>query len=145
MTEFKPVKSREILMGKLSHNCDLLEEFTNLATKLGVGLGRIEAIGAVQKARIGFYDQKTRIYRFSSFDQPMEITKLVGNISLKDGNPFVHAHITLSDASGKSFGGHLASGTIVFACEFILHIFDGPVFNRCFDEGTGLSLWMFNE
>jgi predicted DNA-binding protein with PD1-like motif len=145
MTEFKPVKSRDIFVGKLSYNCDLLEEFTNLATKLGVGLGRVEAIGAVQKARMGFYNQETRIYQFSTFDQPMEITKLVGNVSLKDGNPFVHAHITLSDSSGKTYGGHLATGTIVFACEFILQAFDGPVFNRCLDDETGLALWLFNE
>jgi predicted DNA-binding protein with PD1-like motif len=145
MTECKPVKSRDIFTGKLTYGCDLLEELTNLVTELGVGLGRIEAIGAVQKARIGFYNQETRVYQFSSFDQPMEITNLVGNISLKDGNPFVHAHITLSDSSGKSYGGHLATGTIVFACEFILQTFDGPVFNRGFDDETGLSLWLFNE
>jgi len=145
MTEFKPVKSREIYMGKLSYCCDLLEELSNLATELDVSLGRIEAIGAVQKARIGFYNQETRAYQFSSFDHPMEITKLIGNISLKDGKPFVHAHITLSDESGKSYGGHLATGTVVFACEFVLEAFDGPAFNRCFDKETGLPLWTISK
>jgi uncharacterized protein len=142
MTEFKPVNSRDIFMGKLSYGCDLLEELTNVSTELGVRLGKIEAIGAVQKARIGFYNQETRIYQFYSIDHPLEITKLVGNISLKDGKPFVHAHITLSDESGKSYGGHLTTGTVVFACEFLLEAFDGPAFNRGFDEETGLSLWL---
>ncbi|MFA5321330.1 MAG: PPC domain-containing DNA-binding protein [Smithella sp.] len=142
MTEFAPVSSRQIFMGKLSYGCDLLEELTKLAVEHDVRLGRIEAIGAVQKARIGFYNQETRQYRFSAFDHPLEITKLIGNISLKDGSPFVHAHITLSDASGQSYGGHLATGTIVFACEFLLEAFDGPVFNRCLDEETGLPLWL---
>ncbi len=141
MTEFRLVESKEIVMGKLGHGCDLLEELTNITTERCVKLGRIEAIGAVQKARIGFYNQKTRIYQYYSFDYPLEITKLSGNISLKDGKPFVHAHIILSDESGKSFGGHLASGTVVFACEFMLEAFDGPAFNRCFDEDTGLPLW----
>ena len=141
MTEFELVHSREIVMGKLSCGCDLLEELTNVSTERDVRLGRIEAIGAVQKARIGFYNQETRIYQFNSLDHPLEITKLIGNISLKDGNPFVHAHITLSDESGKSYGGHLAPGTVVFACEFLLEAFDGPAFNRCFDEETGLPLW----
>jgi len=145
MTEFKQVKSKEMYMGKLSYGCDLLEEFEKLSTELGVGLGRIEAIGAVRKARIGFYNQETRGYQFSSFDHPLEITKLTGNISLKDGKPFVHAHITLSDESGKSYGGHLAAGTVVFACEFALEAFDGPAFNRSFDEETGLSLWSISE
>jgi predicted DNA-binding protein with PD1-like motif len=141
MTEFISVAAKEIIMGKLSHGCDLLEELTNIAIKRGVKLGRIEAIGAVKKAHIGFYHQDIQEYHFKSFDQPLEITKLVGNISLKDDQPFVHAHITLADDSGKSFGGHLAPGTIVFACEFILEIFDGPALNRSLDQETGLLLW----
>ena len=141
MAEFKPVDSREIVMGKLSYGCDLLEELTNVCTERDVKLGRIEAIGAVQKARIGFYNQETRTYQFSTLDHPLEIVNLVGNISLKDGNPFVHAHVTLADEAGKSYGGHLAPGTVVFACEFILEAFDGPTFNRCPDEETGLPLW----
>jgi predicted DNA-binding protein with PD1-like motif len=141
MTEFQRVHSRDIVMGKLSCGCDLLEELTNVATERDVKLGRIEAIGAVQKARIGFYNQETRIYQFIALDHPLEITNLIGNISLKDGNPFVHAHIILSDESGKSYGGHLAPGTVIFACEFILEAFDGPAYNRCFDEETGLPLW----
>jgi hypothetical protein len=145
MTEFKTVISREIFMGKLSYGCDLLEELTKVLTERGVRLGRIEAIGAVQKACIGYYNQETRTYQFASFDHPMEITKLIGNVSLKDGDPFVHTHITLSDESGKAYGGHLAKGTVIFACEFILEAFDGPAFNRCFDEETGLPLWSISK
>ena len=141
MIKFKPVNLHEIVMGKLSYGSDLLEELTNVSTEHDIKLGRILAIGAVQKARISFYNQETRIYQFRTLDHPLEITNLIGNISLKDGNPFVHAHITLSDESGKSYGGHLASGTVVFACEFFLEAFDGPSFNRYFDEETGLSLW----
>ena len=62
-------------------------------------------------------------------------------ISLRDGEPVVHAHITLSDQQTRAFGGHLAPGTIVFACEFIIHIFEGAKMERGFDEQTGLPLW----
>lgn len=145
MTEFKQIKYRDALMGKLSYGCDLLEELTDIARKSGITLARVEAIGAVQKARIAFYNQKTQTYQFLSFDYPLEITKLSGNISLKGGNPFMHAHITLSDESGKSYGGHLASGTIVFSCEFLMDAFDSPDFHRGFDKQTGLYLWFPSE
>lgn len=141
MTEYKPVTSRQMIMGKLPYGSDLLEALTNVCAERGIELGRIKAIGAVQEARIGYYNQKTRTYQFSVFDQPMEITNLTGNVSLKDGKPFVHAHVTLADESGKSYGGHLGPGTIVFACEFILESFDGPAFHRRPDEETGLALW----
>ncbi|MCF8146722.1 MAG: DNA-binding protein [Deltaproteobacteria bacterium] len=141
MAEFRPVHPAEMIMGRLGFGCDLLEELTSVATERGILLGRIEAFGAVRKARIGFYNQTIRAYQFESLDRPLEITKLIGNISLKDEKPFVHAHITLSDESGKAYGGHLAPGTVVFACEFILQAFDGPSFNRRFEEETGLALW----
>lgn len=137
----KKVKSSELFMGKLCHGGDLLEEITDICRKNNIQLGRIEALGAVQKARLAFYNQQTHEYQFFAIDQSLEITKLVGNISLKDGSPMVHAHITLADKTGKAYGGHLASGTVVFACEFILEVFEGPIFERKLDEETGLPLW----
>ena len=132
-------------MGKLTHGCDLLEEITSICINENIKLARIEALGAVQKACIGYYDQKAREYRFVDLDEHLEITNLVGNVSLKDGIPIAHAHITFADATGKAYGGHLAPGTIVFACELILEAFDGPSFTRGLDEETGLPLWTMSE
>ncbi len=140
--KFKPI---EIFVGKLSHGGDLLEEINDICRKKNIQLGRVEALGAVQKARLAFYNQQTREYEFFSIDQSLEITKLIGNISLKDGGPIVHAHITLADKTGKAYGGHLASGTVVFACEFILEVFEGPILERKFDKETGLPLWAMSE
>ena len=139
------VKSNELFMGKLSHGGDLLEEITDICRKKNIQLGRVAALGAVQKARLAFYNQKTHEYQFFSINQALEITKLVGNISLKDGDPMVHAHITLADKTGKAYGGHLASGTVVFACEIILEVFDGPTLERKLDKETGLPLWAMSE
>ena len=145
MAIFKKVKSIEKFMGKLSHGGDLLEEITNICRKVNIQLGRVEALGAVQKARLAFYNQQAQEYQFFSINQSLEITKLIGNISLKDGDPFVHAHITLADKTGKTYGGHLASGTVVFACEFILEAFEGPILERKFDKVTGLFLWEMSK
>ena len=145
MAKMKKAKPREVFIGKLSHGSDLLEEITNICRRENIQLGWFEALGAVKKARLAFYNQETHDYEFFMLDQPLEITKLVGNVSLKDGNPFVHAHMTLADKAGNAFGGHLASGTVVFACEFILRIFDGPALKREPDEVTGLSLWTMPE
>jgi predicted DNA-binding protein with PD1-like motif len=141
MAVMKKVTPAKVFMGKLTHGADLLEELTEVCRRENLHLGRVEALGAVQRARLAFYDQQTREYQFLELDQPLEIIKLVGNVSIKDRKPMVHAHITLADEAGKAFGGHLAPGTVVFACEFILQAFEGPVFERGFDEQTGLPLW----
>lgn len=141
MSIVKMVRPKKILMGKLSHGCDLLEEITNICINENIRLARIEALGAVQKACIGYYDQKSREYQFIDLNEHLEIINLVGNVSLKNDKPIVHAHITFSDQSGRAYGGHLAPGTIVFACELMLEAFDGPDFVRGLDEMTGLPLW----
>jgi uncharacterized protein len=64
----------------------------------------------------------------------------VGNISLKDGEPFVHAHAVLSDDEGKVRGGHLLGGTI-FAAEVHVTELLGETLARRLDNVTGLSLW----
>ncbi len=145
MAVVKEVEHKQISMGKLRHGADLLEELTEICREGGIQLGRVEAIGAVEKACIGFYDHKKREYEFITLDQPLEILNLTGNISIKDGNPFVHAHVTLSDRSGQAYGGHLAPGTIVFACECIIESFEGPRFERAFDQETSLPLWTMKE
>ena len=128
-------------MGRLRYGADLLEEITEICRKQGIRLGRVEALGAVKRACLGFYDQQKREYRLFTLDQSLEMTNLTGNISLKDGHPIVHAHITLSDDTGKAYGGHLAHGTIVFACELMIQAFTSQVFERGIDQETGLPLW----
>jgi hypothetical protein len=141
MRKLESVQAGTVYMGRLSHNADLLDALSELCREQDVQLGRIEAIGAVQRARLGYYDQHTRQYQFFTLEQGLEITSLMGNISLKDGEPMVHAHVTLADPNGRTFGGHLAQGCPVFACEYILQAFSGPDFVRSHDEETGLPLW----
>ena len=141
MAGVEKIEKKAAYMGRLSHGADLLEELTKICTDRGIECGRVEAIGAVQKACVGYYDQNRREYKFNTLDAPMEILKLSGNVSIKEGAPMVHAHITLADDKGRAFGGHLAPGTIIFACECLIEAFDGPSFMRTHDEKTGLALW----
>ncbi len=141
MTTVRAVQSEKRIMGRLSHGVDLLEELTGICRRERITLGRVEALGALQKARVGYYNQESREYEFLTFDHHLEILNLIGNVSLKDGESIVHAHITLANSKGEAYGGHLASGTIVFACEYMLEACGGAVLERGLDEETGLPLW----
>lgn len=141
MTKSIHINNNDVIIGKLSYGGDLLEELTNVCIEKNISLGKIEAIGAVQKACVGFYNQTSRKYNFINFDKHSEILNLTGNISIKDNKSFVHAHIILADESGSAYGGHLAPGTITFACEFIIHSFSGVELKRGMDDETGLPLW----
>jgi hypothetical protein len=64
----------------------------------------------------------------------------VGNVSLSDGKPFVHAHVVLADERGSTKAGHLVEG-IVFAAEVHLRRLEGLKLERKYDKATGLWLW----
>jgi uncharacterized protein len=130
------------IIGRLDRGEDLLSGLENCVRQHGITLGAVQAIGAVSQARIGCYDQAARKYNFLELARPLEITSLSGNISLSDGKTVIHAHITLADPDGRAFGGHLAEGTLVFACEFILQEYQSATpLGREPDDSTGLRLW----
>jgi len=98
-------------------------------------------IGAVSSATIGAYDQKQQVYITFTEKAPFEILSCIGNISLKDGKPFVHAHILLGDEKGKTIGGHLFSEPLIFAGEIEIQELKGKPMERAYDSTTGLMLW----
>ena len=138
----KEVTPSRYFMGCLAKGSDLLEELTVICEKENIQIGGFEAIGAVQKACFGFYNQFSRKYNFKEIHNDLEILKCSGNISLNEGKPMIHAHIIFTDENGHAFGGHLAKGTVVFSCEYIIQAFDNSsTLKREFDPKTGLRLW----
>jgi uncharacterized protein len=134
-------RTKRTIIGQLASGSDLYEEMTKIVQREDILIGRIQGIGAVTQAKIGYYDQNKNEYINLEFSGGMEIVSLTGNISMRDGKPFIHAHIVLSDREGKTYGGHLLPGTKLFACELFIEEFDGEKLIRTKDGRTGLFLW----
>lgn len=134
-------EGQRVLLGRLEKGEDILNGLTQFCVSHGVGVGSVQAIGAVQRGGVGYYDQAATTYRETRFDDGMEIASLMGNISQKEGETFVHCHVILADAEGHCFGGHLLEGNVAFACEFVVTALDGTGPERTLDEATGLMLW----
>ncbi|MCX8026844.1 MAG: DNA-binding protein [Thermodesulfovibrionales bacterium] len=137
----KKMVFNEVLQGRLNKGDDIIEGLTRIITQNHIVAGVISAIGAVSKARIGYFDQEKKTYEEKEFEEPMEVLSLTGNISLKDGLPFAHLHIVLSKRDYSVIGGHLYNGTIVYALEYQIVPFYGGYFKRQLDDETGLYLW----
>lgn len=137
----KKFKLDEAYLGRLKKDDDLLNKLTEIVKEEEITTGFIKVIGAVQNAKIGFYNQKTHEYQYKNIDREMEIVSCIGNISILDGEPFIHAHITLADQDGSCYGGHLAEGTTVFASEFFIQPLKGDKLERKYEKKTQLTLW----
>jgi predicted DNA-binding protein with PD1-like motif len=127
-------------MVRIRHDADLIQSILQLARSKGIGAGSFTAIGALKRAKLGYYDQKNRRYREMMFESPHELVSCVGNVSLSEGKPFVHAHVVLADEKGNTRAGHLLEG-VVFAAEVHLRQLEGPKLERTLDEVTNLWLW----
>ena len=98
------------VVARLPHGGDLLAEIATVADAHGMRTAELRAIGALQTARLAFYDQTTHEYGEFAVDAPVELVGLLGNVSRRDGATAVHAHATLAGHDGACVGGHVAPG-----------------------------------
>lgn len=105
-----------------------------------VKLGSVTGIGAANRVTIGIFNTITKEYHNKELAGEYEITNLTGNITAKDGEVYLHLHITLGDEENKAWGGHLNECWISGTCELVIDTIDGEV-GRVFDEYSGLNLW----
>ena len=131
---------KRILIIRVEHNSGLIQFITKIAEEAKITIATFTAIGALKNAKIAFYDQGKHEYQQMMLDAPYEIASCIGNVSMKNGKPFVHAHVVLADVDGHVKSGHLLEG-VVFASEVHLYELKGQKLERSYDEMTGLSLW----
>lgn len=109
---------------------DLRERIEQFAKDRGIRAGFVAACaGSVRVAAIRFADQKD----VTILAGPFEIVSLSGTIG-PDGP---HLHITVADAQGRTFGGHLGAGSIVYTtAEIVIGDLQGSSFRRETDPVT---------
>ena len=91
---------------------------------------------------IGVFNVNTKEYNTKKFEGMFEITSLVGNVSTKDDEVYLHIHINFGDEEGLVKGGHLVKATISATSEIILRIIEGNV-GRKLNPEIGLNLFDF--
>jgi predicted DNA-binding protein with PD1-like motif len=146
MVEMERIKAWEFnrgrcLLGRLPHGRDLVAAVEDFCGDHSVDMAVFSLIGAVTSATLGAYDQKQQVYVTVQKCEPLEILHCTGNVSLKDGQPTVHAHAVFGDINGQTVGGHVFSETVVFAGEIYIQELLGQAMARTYDEETGLFLW----
>jgi predicted DNA-binding protein with PD1-like motif len=129
-----------VIVDRFETGDDILERLNELVRQHQVTAGSFTALGAVERATVGYFTGNG-VYSNISLQGPLEILSCVGNVSLREGTPFVHAHITLSDKEGRAFGGHLLPGCEVGATfELTLYSYDDIKLQRKFDAQRKLFL-----
>jgi len=142
MYQYSEVEDFKYILS-LDNHTEIVEALTAFCKEKEITAGIISGIGAVNEATFRFLDPVTKKYVDKTFAEQMEITNLTGNISCKDGKPYLHIHVTAGRSDYSCIGGHLLSARINGACELYVEDFINGELGRRFDEETGLNLYKF--
>ncbi len=127
---------------RLQRGEEVLACLRELCERESISLGTVSAIGAVNHVVVGVYRVDEQKYVANTFDGVMELTSLMGNITEKDGEPYLHLHATFGDLTGKVIGGHLNEAVVSATCELFVRKVEGHV-GRRLDPETGLNIFDF--
>ncbi len=121
----------------------LLEPLTQYAKDNNIKTAEISFIGAVQNVNVMYFNQSKKEYDKHNFEGGHEVLSGLGNVSILEGKPFVHVHMTVADKNGNAFGGHLDEGTKIWLIEAVIKqpTFFGKGIERHFDDELCLSVW----
>ena len=113
-----------------------------VAEKEGVALASVAGIGATDDFNVGVFDLDANEYKRLHYTANHEINALTGNLTVKDGKPYLHLHITCTNDDGKVVGGHLFDARISLTAEIFVHRLSGSA-ERKYDENLGINRIVF--
>ena len=102
-------KGEEVMAG--------LEDF---ARKNNLGGSHLTAIGGFSGMTLGYFDRERKEYKKIPLDMQVEVLSLVGDITIEEGKPKVHAHVVVGLADGRTRGGHILEAHVWPTLEVIV-------------------------
>jgi len=133
-------KIKRVIFARMDPGEDVLESIEAVAKEYGIKSGQISLIGAVSKAKLGYYHRESAEYKHFMVNEDVEVVSCMGDISSHEGNIVVHAHMIVADESGKCYGGHLMIGCEVSVTIELVVIETEINLTRKYDDLTGLNL-----
>lgn len=133
-------KPKRVVIARLEPGEDVLETIEKVAASHGIRTASMSAIGALSKAKLAFFDRRSRTYKEMSIDKDLEVVSCIGNVSTNEGKPMAHAHMCVADDSGNCYGGHLRKGCQVSVTMELVLMEVGEEVTREKDSASGLNL-----
>ena len=99
--------------------------------------GSVHGIGGVCEVELGFW--RPPDYQRKILPGNWELLSLLGNVSLYQGRPFAHLHVSLGDENFQVMGGHFFEARVTATAEIFLTR-TGAI-AREWDSHLGAALW----
>jgi predicted DNA-binding protein with PD1-like motif len=118
---------------------EVTETLGRFVRENGIAAASITAIGAFERAVLGYFDWQTKQYRKIPVEQQVEVLSLLGDVALAEAGPSLHLHAVLGKSDGSVVGGHLLEARVRPTLEVIL-VRPPSYLKKRKDAETGLAL-----
>jgi predicted DNA-binding protein with PD1-like motif len=86
---------------------------TKFADEAKISAASLSAIGAFERATVGWFDFASKSYRKIEVGEQCEVLSAIGDVAIgDDGKASLHVHIVLGLSDGSTRGGHLLEGKV---------------------------------
>jgi len=123
----------------LAAGAKIPDDILAIARREKIRTARVEAIGGVEELRLAYFNHAAKRYEEHDLHEFLEVTSLLGNITAKDGKPFLHVHGTFGRRDLSTLAGHVMTAKVFPLLEVVVT----PTRNRAlrrFDADLGLNV-----
>lgn len=117
----------------------LPDEIIAIAKKEKVSTAQVEAIGGAEELKLAYFNHESKKYEEHEFKEFLEVTSILGNITLKEGEPFLHIHGTFGRKDLSTLAGHVMSAKVFPLLEVVVTPTENRALRR-FDDELGLNV-----
>src|SRR6202050_4777657 len=132
----EPTKQYAVIFYQKDEAFSGLMEF---AEKYHVTSAHFTAIGALNKATLGWFDPQRKMYKKIPINGQHEVIAMSGDIALYQGNPVVHAHMVVGSPDGTTRAGHVLDAYVSPTLEVMVTV-DPVAMHKRFDPEADLTL-----
>jgi uncharacterized protein len=94
---------------------------TKFANDAQLTTASLTAIGAFEKATVGWFDFEKKTYKKIEVREQCEVLSAIGDVAIgDDGKASLHVHVVLGLSDGTTRGGHLLAATVRPTLEVVL-------------------------
>jgi hypothetical protein len=104
----------------------------------------LTGLGAVRGATVSYWNAETQQYEQHQLTEQMEVVSLVGNVTIREAKPFIHAHVSLGRRDLSVVGGHVNELFVHPTLEVWLRP-EAQAVHRALDEACGLYVMQLPE
>ena len=118
---------------------EVMRELGHIVREQKIEAASITAIGAFERAVLGYFDWETKEYKRNPVEEQVEVLSLLGDVAVSDEGPALHLHAVLGKPDGSTVGGHLLEAHVRPTLEITL--IEPPAhLRKRKDPETGLAL-----